>query len=193
MSSYESAPQNEARNHEEEKNQRFFVFRLTGFSMIPKNSASSSPRFMSSQAPETPKNARRLISKSDYCFIMYYAQCILLSPKECISKHKHCIVSTNKPLRPFRISDWFIWSENGCMIPSLPWVTQYNPLARCYWGAHPRCVLTPTQRRFQSFFEVSKVPKNWNVFVRHWNFDWFFPLWWQKKSFLLLSCYDLFL
>ena len=32
--------------------------------MIPKNSASSPPRLMSSQAPENPKNTRRLISKS---------------------------------------------------------------------------------------------------------------------------------
>ena len=49
------------------KNNVFFVFCLTGFSMIPKNRASSPPRLMSFQAPETPKNAKRLISKSGYC------------------------------------------------------------------------------------------------------------------------------
>ena len=55
MSSYEAAPQNEARNHEEGKNNVFWFFCLTGFSMIPKNSASSPSCLMSSQAPEPPK------------------------------------------------------------------------------------------------------------------------------------------
>ena len=52
VSSYEAAPQNEARNHEAEKQPTFFfIFRLAGCSMIPKNSASSPPRLMSFEAP----------------------------------------------------------------------------------------------------------------------------------------------